>query len=282
MNKKVSYLFVFFSVTKLLLAAGYNQQWAASRDGKRVTLLDLKNPSKSCNLQKFPYPLNRAVGGFTSVGPMVCGGLYENYDVWNNPDVTRTFCDECYGLQPNGQFVELDLALDNARVGGSTIVTKDGNLILSGGYFDDGGLYYDRWSRLENSEILKVQEGTTENGFNLPAEFPVTCSTRINTTTAILLGRKSTFFVNLDTLQVSNGPEMVEESRFNFGCAVFEHNQHTFVIATNDMNSTEVLDLDASPLNWSRGKTTKPSSLNIDPTQLWYHYRTTFTKKSAQ
>mgnify|MGYP001185966380 CR=1 FL=1 len=50
----------------------------------------------------------------------------------------------------------------------------------------------------------------------------------------------------------------MQEARRRFGCAVFEHNQHNFVIAAGGFpstDSTEFLQLDATRLRWSRGKT---------------------------
>ena len=74
--------------------------------------------------------------------------------------------------------------------------------------------------------------------------------------------QKSTYFIDLETLQVKPGPEMQEE-RLAFGCAVFEHNQQRFVIAAGGLysiNSTEFLNL--SSKIWSRGRTNQALSRN--------------------
>merc|ERR1712062_835236 len=62
-------------VNRLLVATGY-PKYQVSR---RVEVIDLDNPSKTCILSAdFPYDLGDSVGGFTSSGPMVCsGGWYE-------------------------------------------------------------------------------------------------------------------------------------------------------------------------------------------------------------
>ena len=134
------------------------------------------------------------------------------------------------------------------RWGASSIITKDGNLMICGA---------------GDTEIINVLESKTEDGFEVP--FGIECSVLINATTVMVLGRhvdwshsKSTYFINLETLQVTDGPEM-QEDRYEFGCAVFEHNQQSFVIAAGGhyhvRNTTEVLNLNSKILRWSRGKT---------------------------
>ena len=215
-------------------------------NGRKVEVIDLTNPSKTCILSAdFPYQLEYAVGGFTSSGPMVCSGWYGN---------SRSA--DCYSLRSNGQFVKIsELTMDTPRSDASSIVTEDGKLMISGGW--NGG-------RLADTEIINVLESKTEDGFELPNGISDHCSVLINTTTVMVLGgydglltQKSTYFINLETLQVTDGPEMQEARRY-FGCAVFEHNQHNFVIAAGGFpstDSTEFLQLEATRLRWSRGKT---------------------------
>ena len=106
------------------------------------------------------------------------------------------------------------------------------------------------------ASIINVQESKTDNGFELPIGIDDHCSVRINSTTAMVLGgyygsyQKSTYFVDLDTLQVTNGPDMLEP-RSTFGCAVFNHNQQNFVIVAQG-GVSEILNLKS--LIWSSGK----------------------------
>ena len=145
--------------------------------------------------------------------------------------------------------------MDTPRSSASSIVTEDGKLMIFGGF--SGG-------QLADTEIINVPESKTEDGFELPNGIYDHCSVLINATTVIVLGgysgsyQKSTYFINLENLQVTNGAEM-QEARVFFGCAVFEHNQQNFVIAAGGWypytDSTEFLQLDATRLRWSRGKT---------------------------
>merc|ERR1712004_410549 len=135
--------------------------------------------------------------------------------------------------------------MDTPRSHASSIVTEDGKLMISGGR--NSGDY------LADTEIINVPESKTEDGFELPNGIYDHCSVLINATTVMVLGgsdgstQKSTYFINLETLQVTHGPEL-QEARKNFGCAVFEHYQHNFVIAAGgrdpNKDSTEFLQLD--------------------------------------
>ena len=220
-------------------------------EGRKVEIVDLENPSKSCILSaEFPYKLANAVGGFTSSGPLLCGGKY--YGPYEKSA-------DCYGIRSNGQFVKMsELTMDTPRASASSIVTEDGKLMIFGG-----------WSRgaLADTEIINAPESKTEDGFKLPKGIYGQCSVLINATTVIVLGgynnvflQKSTYFINLETLQVTNGPEM-QEAGVWFGCAVFEHNQQNVVIATGGIwsftYSTQFLHLDSTRLAWSSGKTSK-------------------------
>merc|ERR1712062_816623 len=224
---------------KILVATGWPYD-----DGRKVEVIDLDNPSKTCIMSSdFPYKLNRAVGGFTSSGPMVCSGSYGS-----------SYSAECYSLRSNGQFVQInDLTMNTPRDDASSIVTEDGKMMISGGY---GGGY------LADTEIINVPESKTEDGFELPFGIEEHCSVLINSTTVMVLGGhgvgstlNSTHFINLETLQVTTGPEM-QQARRMLGCAVFEHNQQSFVIASGGYpykDLTEFLNLDSKILRWSRG-----------------------------
>ena len=149
--------------------------------------------------------------------------------------------------------------MNTPRGEASSIVTANGKLIISGGFNKNEGPLFD-------TEIINVPESKTEEGFVLPKEISEYCSVLINATTMMVLGgrnasssaQKSTYFIDLDTFQVTVGPEM-QETRGRFGCAVFEHNQQNFLIAAGGSppdvrDSIEFLSLDSTRLRWSKGK----------------------------
>ena len=126
---------------------------------------------------------------------------------------------------------------------------------------------YERFGdELADTEIINVPESKTEDGFELPVGMSGHCSVLINFKTVMVLGgndgTKSTYFIDLETFQVTPGPEM-QEARHSFGCAVFEHNQQSFVIAAGgwqSKDSTEFFNLNSKI--WSRGKTDFLSTRN--------------------
>jgi len=242
-------------VNKILVATGF-----PILKGRKVEVIDLDNPSKSCVMSgryDFPYPgLDNAVGGFTSSGPMVCSGDYDSST--NKPYLSNNISADCYILKRNGQFVQMnELTMNTARILASSIVTEDGKMIISGGK-GYGGV------RLADTEIINVPESKTEDGFELPFGIVEHCSVLINSTTMMVLGGRgdggpygstlnSTYFINLETLQLTPGPEM-QEARAGLGCAVFEHNQQSYLIAAGGwQKSSEFLNLNTKI--WSRGKT---------------------------
>ena len=115
---------------------------------------------------------------------------------------------------------------------------------------------------MADTEIINVPESKTEDGFELPFGIKWHCSVLIKSTTVMVLGGygvgstlKSTYFINLETLQVTPGPKM-QQARDELGCTVFEHNQQSFVIASGGYtytDLTEFLNLDSKILRWSRG-----------------------------
>ena len=117
---------------------------------------------------------------------------------------------------------------------------------------------------MADTEIINVPESKTEDGFELPFGMSGHCSVLINSTTMMVLGGrgdsgsayglKSTYFIDLETFQVTPGPEM-QDARIIFGCEIFQHNQHGFVIAAGgwrSKDSTEFFNLNSKI--WSRGK----------------------------
>ena len=177
--------FTMNKFNKLLVATG-----VPYANGRKVEVIDLDNPSKTCILSAdFPYGLENAVGGFTSSGPMICSGYYSG----------SSRSADCYSLRSNGQFVKIsELTMDTPRSSASSIVTEDGKLMISGGRTKVG--------RLADTEIINVPESKTENGFELPNGINEHCSVLINATTVMVLGgyyvsspQKSTYFVNLET-----------------------------------------------------------------------------------
>ena len=238
--------FFYFSATKILVATG-----SPSTEAKKVEVIDLVSPSKSCTLSDFPIRLYYAIGAFTPLGPTICSGY--NYG-------TSSRIGDCFTLKSNGgNFLHSsDVSLNTPRQSASGCVSKLGELFISGGY-DNGG------NDLNSGEIINFDQNNVHD-FVLKEKIEGHCSVLFNSSTAMILGGrdggsssvKSTYFLNLNTFKVTDGPKMQERRSF-FGCAVFEHNKQKFVIAAGGWNpelkSTEILNLDTEI--WTTGKIAK-------------------------
>ena len=236
--------FFYFSATKILVATGW-----PSTEAKKVEVIDLVSPSKSCTLSDFPIRLGSAIGAFTPLGPTICSGI--NYD-------TSSRIGDCFTLKSNGGnfFNSSDVTLNTPRRSASGFVSNLGELIISGGL--DSGV-----NELNSGKIINFDQNNVDD-FLLKEKIQGHCSVLVNSSTAMILGGyeggsssvKSTYFLNLNTFQVTDGPKM-QERRRHLGCAVFEHNKQKFVIAAGDpdLKSTEILNLETEI--WTTGKIAK-------------------------
>ena len=238
-------------MTKLLLD---NIDWYGTTS---VEVIDLDNVSEPCQLPDFPYKMYGGVGALTSSGPVVCAGAYFSYP--ESDFISQT--GDCFVLQSDGHFVS-KLRLQTPRVYASSIVTEDGRLMVIGGK----GTELKNNPKYKDSEIVNVHTANTEIGFELPKAISGHCSVRINSTTAMVFGGrekedvtewlKSTYFVNLESFEITDGPEMeIERHREICHGATLEHDNRLYVIAAGgDTASTEVLDLTSTTdLRWSKG-----------------------------
>ena len=234
--------FFYFSATKILVATG-----SPSTEAKKVEVIDLVSPSKSCTLSDFPVRLSLAIGAFTPLGPTICSGY--NYE-------TRSKIGDCFTLKSNGgNFLHSsDVTLNTPRNSASGFVSNLGELFISGGIGSGGNM--------NSGEIINFDQNNVDD-FVLKEKIRGHCSVLVNSSTAMILGGydgsssvKSTYFLNLNTFKVTDGPKMQERRQY-LGCAVFEHNKQKFVIAAGGWNlkSTEILNLETEI--WTTGKIAK-------------------------
>ena len=241
--------FINCEATKILVATGIDD---LSKIAKKVEVMDLVTPSKSCTLSDFPIKLSYAIGAFTPLGPIICSGY--------NPDLpdTSSRIGHCFALKSNGSnFLQSSVAsLNTPRYQASGFVSNLGELIISGGT-DNGG------NNTNSGEITNFDQENVD-GFVLNEKIQGHCSILVNASTAMILGGRddglsnvnSTYYLDLNTFQVTDGPTM-QERRSKFGCAVFEHNKHKFVIAAGGWSingphpGTEILNLETEI--WTTG-----------------------------
>merc|ERR1712062_253763 len=229
------------TISKLLILTG------DPREAKKIEVVDLQNPLKSCILpQEFPTRLAYATGGFTQGGPLLCGGF--NYD-------TRSQSNACFTIK-DAKFQEADVKLQTKRNVASAVVLPNGELWIQGG--EDGS-----YDILSTSETMSLKG--SQYGMELEKVISDHCSTMINATTAFITGgqgytgswSRETYFIDIHNWRWTKGPQM-EEARAMHGCALFRHNDKNYAVVAggynyNRLSSTEILDLDSGTLEWTKG-----------------------------
>ena len=97
-------------------------------------------------------------------------------------------------------------------------------------------------------------------GIDLPWEFRYHCITMLNQSHSIMVGGfykpTQSLIVNLDTFNVTKGPDLAGSGRYAHACAHIRHNNGSnFVIATGGAgtdDTSEILNTD-NALQWSPG-----------------------------
>ena len=172
-------------------------------EAKRIEVVDLQNPLNSCILQEeFPTRLRDGIGGFTTAGPLLCGGY--------NAD-TRSRSNACFTFKDT-KFKEADVKLQTKRSSASAVVLPNGELWIQGGW--------DGKNLLSTSETMSLQG--SQPGMELEKGISGHCSMMINATTAFITGgytgsySKETYFINIHNWKLTKGPKM-EEARYYHG-----------------------------------------------------------------
>ena len=165
----------------------YFSEWAHKPanpgDATKSEFLDIENPSNTCKLSlpDFPTKLGAAVGGFTKKGPFICSG-------YDDGSTTR----DCYLLTSDRQFKKYRNKLRTAIVEASSLVTKNGELWVTGGWKKANNY-------LSSTELVTTQ--SRKRSSSLKKGVYGHCVTRINATMAIVTGgydsdnSDSTYFI---------------------------------------------------------------------------------------
>ena len=102
--------------TKLLLVNG----WASNQKVPNPQVLNVANPSESCELPEFPESLIWSLGGYTNEGAIICSGRHPH--TWSESNA-------CYLLDNNiGEFVKTTSNLTFPRALAGSVVTSDEKL----------------------------------------------------------------------------------------------------------------------------------------------------------
>ena len=238
-------------ISKVLVVAGWSNDNNAPPE-----VIDLVNASNSCRLAKFPATLTWAVGEYSSVdGTIICGG-------WN-PD-TYTDLADCYLMDANSSEFTNYTQLSTQRSFASSVMLQNGSLLVLGGRNEDFAL--------KSTEL--VSESGVQASIDLPTPLYGHCTAKINDTMALIAGgfngislMSSTYFLDLVTLSITEGPPL-SEARRRHGCTVFKHNGMWLVIVAGGsypyLKTVELLNLDSDVLSWISGEPL-PSTMDDVP-----------------
>ena len=118
---------------------------------------------------------------------------------------------------------------------------------------------------MTTSEFFSVNDGSSEQGPDLPIGLMVHTATKINTTTSIVIGGASsgysakTFFYSHQNGQWINGPDLIQARYLHSACRVTDSvTQESFIVVTGgydgsgNFDSVEILDKDGTV--WTSGK----------------------------
>ena len=169
----------------MLLAAGTEEGNGVSRRVAATRIVDLEDPTFSCEVNQFPIELVKATGGLIGQTPFVCGGMKGH-----------TSSKACYVLEEeNGEWKEDHIAALNGErsiaATGSVIIND--KLVLAGGF--DG---------IKEMSTIEMVAPNTRSSI-LPIELPFgmsgSCIVPWDNNTFLVIGggaysgRKETYFL---------------------------------------------------------------------------------------
>jgi len=214
----------------------------------KTEIFDLTNPNYKCDLPYGNEAMSGGFGGLTKDGILICGGWDYSADKQSH---------ECYHFVENQGFVRSTTSMALARDYAKGIVIN-GSLWVTGGTIDSV------WNSTSSSEILTANKHSPS--IDLPKEMFSHCVFKINATHAMITGGlqamalkkrfNSTFYVNLITNEINQGPDMTVPRAFH-GCSAFVHQGRKIAMVaggSNDglLDSVEFLDLENDHL-WTMG-----------------------------
>jgi len=210
-----------------------------------VEIIDLSSPKMKCqNLPNFPVAIAGAVGALgLNNEPLICGGFKASNMAYQN--ACTKFENGAWQSAPN-------LNQKRAMAGISRSPFPDSTLKILVTAGDDG-----------------TSEALTESGWkylhpNLEISTYASCIRHINSTTVVLVDgpEKMTYLFNTENEKWEK-VTWLEIFRHNYDCARIRTDEHSLSYSmivvggengkNNILESTEILDLNASRLQWVKG-----------------------------
>ena len=200
---------------------------------KDVEVLDLMDSSRSCQKpDDYPGADVGMVGTYINDQVLVCGGYSFK---------TEKSTEKCYKLTSADGNWEKATSMNEYRSGAEAVLVSDVEWWVTGAGAD--GKSMEKFS-VENDSFSYLEAKFSES-------MAIHNFIRVNDSLLVLFGgyaeSDETFFYNVNESSWSNGPELLEETRFLFGGLYTFSNGTSVVVAAGgepETNITEVLNLD--------------------------------------
>ena len=220
-----------------MIATGYPYD-----DGKNTEVIDVEDANFRCtNVEQFPVKLYAASGGLIDgQTPYICGG--------SNWAISK----HCYQLSKTGSWAKDQTAtLTTAReYAGYGSVVMDNHLVLTGGLGDENG------NKLTSIEMLSTNAKARTLSVELPTGIRSHCQVPWDSEKFLVIGgsgsgdRKETYFINVKTNQLTNGPSL-NIPRRSHACGQLDIDGTSYIIvAGGEQQHTEFLDKNNVGQGW--------------------------------
>ena len=238
--------------TKVLIVTGGPQQ---------TDIIDIKDPSFNCTKPKqFPVSWSHAVGGLVGQVPFVCERVSNG----------------CYALQQSGSWQKDRYATGERWAATGSLVIND-KLVIAGGWRSQGS------TTLTSIQAASPNTRTKTLSVRLPVARYSACMVPWDADTFLMIGggdstwksMKNTYYVNMNTNRVTNGPTLLTARRFH-ACNEIIVNGESFIIVAGGSGSgagtsTEYLSKSSTRNRWKAGKI-----IILKTYVQMYHYLTSF------
>ena len=231
-------LFVLETPSLLIVSTGYGNG-GYLKSTEVLNLGSEMTPSFQDNLKS----LFGATGGWVGNGFIVCGGYVDG----------EGYSKECHKIGKEETVKIGDMMM---KRGYAASIVEGERIWILGGYGDSNSK--------TTSEFFSVNDGSSEQGPDLPIGLYGHTATKINSTTSIVIGGYSggysakTFFYSHQNGQWINGPNLIQARRLHAACLVTDSvTQESFIVVTGGygsgyLDSVEILDKYGTV--WTSGK----------------------------
>ena len=238
----------FTVIPKIVVITGQGSGEA----GRRMEVVDLRDPTFSCSKANFPVTVYGATGGQIDDTILVCGGYAGGYS------------SACYSLEENGNWkYDANASLNQGRYHAATgSVIMNNSLVIAGGQ---------RSGSISSIELVSPNTKSRTLPTSLYTSVYGACILKWNETTVMVIGgyyssaywssdrpRAETYFYNLSNNTRTSGPTL-QRRRYFAACHEMVVKNESYIIVVGGHGSsperyTEVLSKSNFKNGWKYGK----------------------------